>query len=236
MTALLVEDLWVSYGKIQALRRFGLRVPAGAIVALIGSNGAGKTTALAAISGLRPLDRGRVVLDGEDVTAVPAHALVPRGLVHVPEGRRIFGRLTVRENLDIGAFARDDSPTARARDLATVLELFPRLGQRLDQLAGTLSGGEQQMLAMGRALMSGPAMILLDEPSMGLAPQVVDQVFDAILAINRMGVSVLLVEQNAVMALEIAAYAYVLQSGEITLRGTGRELLDSPAVREAYLG
>jgi branched-chain amino acid transport system ATP-binding protein len=203
---------------------------------VVGANGAGKTTTLNAICGLRTLSRGRVELDGVDVTAVPPHDLVPRGLVQVPEGRRVFSRLTVRENLRMGAFRRRSPRAELAADLERVLDLFPRLRERLAQLAGTLSGGEQQMLAMGRALMSRPRTLLMDEPSMGLAPQIVDQIFDTIVAINRGGVTILLVEQNALMALEIAQVAYVLQSGEVVLSGTGAELMGSEAVREAYLG
>ena len=213
-----------------------LTVPEGTICAVVGANGAGKTTTLNAICGLRTLTGGRVTLDGRDVTAVPAHDLVPLGLVQVPEGRRVFGRLTVRENLNMGAFRRTSPRAELAAELERVLELFPRLRDRLTQLAGTMSGGEQQMLAMGRALMSRPRTLLMDEPSMGLAPQVVDQVFETIVAINKLGVTVLLVEQNAFMALEIAQTAYVLQSGEVVLSGAGSELMNSDAVREAYLG
>ncbi len=213
-----------------------LAVPEGTICAVVGANGAGKTTTLNAICGLRTLSGGRVTLDGRDVTSVPAHDLVPLGLVQVPEGRRVFGRLTVRENLNMGAFRRTSPRAELAAELERVLELFPRLRERLTQLAGTLSGGEQQMLAMGRALMSRPRTLLMDEPSMGLAPQVVDQVFETIVAINKLGVTVLLVEQNAFMALEIAQTAYVLQSGEVVLSGAGSELMNSDAVREAYLG
>ncbi len=213
-----------------------LTVPEGTICAVVGANGAGKTTMLNALCGLRTLTGGRVTLDGRDVTAVPAHDLVPLGLVQVPEGRRVFGRLTVRENLRMGAFRCRSPRAVLAAELERVLCLFPRLRERLTQLAGTLSGGEQQMLAMGRALMSRPRTLLMDEPSMGLAPQVVDQVFETILAINKLGVTVLLVEQNAFMALEIAQSAYVLQSGEVVLSGAGAELMDSDAVREAYLG
>ena len=213
-----------------------LTVPEGTICAVVGANGAGKTTTLNAICGLRTLSGGRVTLDGRDVTSVPAHDLVPLGLVQVPEGRRVFGRLTVRENLNMGAFRRSSPRAELAAELERVLELFPRLRERLTQLAGTLSGGEQQMLAMGRALMSRPRTLLMDEPSMGLAPQVVDQVFETIVAINKLGVTVLLVEQNAFMALEIAQTAYVLQSGEVVLSGAGSELMNSDAVREAYLG
>ena len=236
MSALAASNLHVSYGNIRALRGVSLAVAAGTICAVIGANGAGKTTALNAICGLRALSAGRVVLDGQDITDVPPHDLVPLGLVQVPEGRRVFSRLTVQENLGMGAFRRRASRQELAAELDRVLELFPRLRERLKQLAGTLSGGEQQMLAMGRALMSRPRTLLMDEPSMGLAPQVVDQVFETIQAINRGGVTVLLVEQNAFMALEIADTAYVLQSGEVVLAGPGAELLNSDAVREAYLG
>ncbi len=232
----MVTDLHVSYGNIRALRGVSLTVPQGTICAVVGANGAGKTTTLNAICGLRTLTGGRVTLNGHDVTAVPAHDLVPLGLVQVPEGRRVFGRLTVRENLRMGAFRRKSPRAELAAELERVLCLFPRLRERLTQLAGTLSGGEQQMLAMGRALMSRPRTLLMDEPSMGLAPQVVDQVFETIVAINKLGVTVLLVEQNAFMALEIAQTAYVLQSGEVVLSGAGADLMNSDAVREAYLG
>lgn len=234
-TDLVVEDLHVAYGSIHALRGISIQVAGGSICALVGANGAGKTTTLTAICGLRTRLRGRVVLGGRDVTAVPPHELVPLGLVQVPEGRRVFGRLTVAENLNMGAFRRRDRANLAA-DRERVLDLFPRLRERLGQLAGTLSGGEQQMLAMGRAMMSRPRVLLLDEPSMGLAPQLVDQIFETVVAINKLGVTVLLVEQNAFMALEIAQMAYVLQSGEIVLSGPGPELITSDAVREAYLG
>ena len=236
MSALAAFDLHVSYGNIRALRGVSLAVAEGTICAVVGANGAGKTTALNAICGLRALSAGRVVLAGRDVTDVPPHDLVPLGLVQVPEGRRVFARLTVAENLRMGAFRQRAPRGELAAELDRVLALFPRLRERLTQLAGTLSGGEQQMLAMGRALMSRPRTLLMDEPSMGLAPQVVDQVFETIQAINKLGVTVLLVEQNAFMALEIAQMAYVLQSGEVVLSGPGPELLQSDAVREAYLG
>ncbi len=236
MTSLAVDDLHVSYGNIRALRGVSLAVASGTICAMVGANGAGKTTTLNAICGLRTLVRGRVLLDGRDVTGVAAHGLVPLGLVQVPEGRRVFSRLTVRENLSMGAFRRTAGRTELAADLAQVLAIFPRLQERLTQVAGTLSGGEQQMLAMGRAMMSKPRVLLMDEPSMGLAPRFVDQLFDTIVAINRLGVTVLLVEQNAFMALEIAQMAYVLQSGEVVLAGPGPDLMDSEAVKAAYLG
>jgi branched-chain amino acid transport system ATP-binding protein len=236
LTALIVEDLHVSYGNIRALRGVSLTVETGTICAMVGANGAGKTTTLNAICGLRTLVGGRVILDGQDLAGVPAHDLVPRGLVQVPEGRRVFARLTIRENLTMGAYRRRASKAVLAADLEQVLTIFPRLKERMTQLAGTLSGGEQQMLAMGRAMMSKPRLLLMDEPSMGLAPQFVDQLFETILAINKMGVTILLVEQNAFMALEIAQMAYVLQSGEVVLSGPGPALMDTDAVREAYLG
>ncbi len=236
MTALVVEDLHVSYGNIRALRGVSLTVEAGTICAMVGANGAGKTTTLNAICGLRTLVGGRVLLDGQDLAGVPAHDLVPRGLVQVPEGRRVFARLTIRENLTMGAYRRRAGKAELAADLEQVLAIFPRLKERMTQIAGTLSGGERQMLAMGRAMMSKPRLLLMDEPSMGLAPQFVDQLFETILAINRLGVTILLVEQNAFMALEIAQMAYVLQSGEVVLSGPGPELMDTDAVREAYLG
>ncbi|WGF90290.1 ABC transporter ATP-binding protein [Marinivivus vitaminiproducens] len=236
MTGLAVESIEVAYGNITALHGVSLAVEDGTICAIVGANGAGKTTTLNAICGLRTLRAGRVLLGGRDISGVPAHDLVPMGLVQVPEGRRVFSRLTVRENLGMGAFRRKEGKAELAADLDRVLEIFPRLKERLGQTAGTLSGGEQQMLAMGRALMSAPKTLLMDEPSMGLAPMFVDQLFDTIVTINKLGVTVLLVEQNAVMALEIAQMAYVLQSGQIVLSGPGPELIDTEAVREAYLG
>jgi branched-chain amino acid transport system ATP-binding protein len=236
VSALAADDLHVAYGNIRALRGVSLSVAEGTICAVVGANGAGKTTTLNAICGLRTLTQGRITLDGRDVTTIPPHDLVPLGLVQVPEGRRVFSRLTVRENLSMGAFRRRSPRGELAEDLDRVLGLFPRLRERMTQLAGTLSGGEQQMLAMGRALMSKPRTLLMDEPSMGLAPRFVDQVFETIVAINKLGVTILLVEQNAYMALEIAQMAYVLQSGEIVLAGPGPELIDSEAVRTAYLG
>ncbi|HET6521513.1 MAG TPA: ABC transporter ATP-binding protein [Geminicoccaceae bacterium] len=231
-----VQDLHVAYGQIQALRGVSLSVERGQIVALIGANGAGKTTTLNAICGLRRIRRGRVVLDGRDLAEIPPHRLPALGLVQVPEGRRIFGRLTVTENLRMGAFTRQDGEAAVRRDLERVMDLFPRLRERRDQLGGTLSGGEQQMLGIGRALMAEPKVLLLDEPSMGLAPQLVDQIFDSVRTVNGQGVTVLLVEQNAFMALEIADLGYVLESGEIVLEGKGLDLLEDEAVKRAYLG
>ena len=230
-----VEDLHVAYGSIRALRGISLKVAGGEICALVGANGAGKTTALNAICGLRNRVSGRVTMGGQDITSIPPYDLVPMGLVQVPEGRRMFTRLTVAENLAMGAFRRRDR-RALAADMDRILTLFPRLKERLTQLSGTLSGGEQQMVAMGRAMMSNPRVLLMDEPSMGLAPRLVDQIFETIVAINRLGVTILLVEQNAFMALEIAQTAYVLQSGEIVLSGPGPELITTDAVREAYLG
>jgi branched-chain amino acid transport system ATP-binding protein len=229
-------DIDVSYGNIQALRGVSLTVLRGEIVTLLGSNGAGKTTTLCAISGLRTILRGEVRLEGKTIANVPPHRLVEAGLAHVPEGRRIFARLTVRENLEVGAYATRRQPTlARAR-IERIFTLFPRLSERAQQIAGTMSGGEQQMLAIGRALMSEPKLILFDEPTMGLAPQLVDQVLETIVRINRDGTAVLLVEQNAFLALEIAARGYVLESGVITLTGTGKSLIDDERVKQAYLG
>jgi branched-chain amino acid transport system ATP-binding protein len=236
VSALAVEDLHVAYGNIRALRGVSLAVEAGTICAMVGANGAGKTTMLNAICGLHTLSRGRVLMDGKDVAGVAPHDLVAMGLMQVPEGRRVFSRLTIRENLGMGAFRRRASRPALAAELDAVLAIFPRLQERMGQLAGTLSGGEQQMLAMGRAMMFRPRLLLMDEPSMGLAPRFVDQLFETIVAINKLGVTVLLVEQNAFMALEIAQMAYVLQSGEVVLSGPGPALVDADAVREAYLG
>ena len=230
-----VTDLRVSYGAIESLRGVSLEVGAGEVVALIGANGAGKTTTLRAVSGmLRPVG-GAVRLDGEDVTGRPAHRLVSRGMAHAPEGRGIFLNLTVAENLDLGAWLRRDSAGVR-RDLDRALALFPVLAERRRQVAGTLSGGEQQMLAVARALMSSPRLLLLDEPSLGLAPQVVERIFSVLREVNQAGVALLLVEQNAHKALQLAHRAYVLETGQVVMTGTGRELLASPEVRKAYLG
>ncbi|HSM94313.1 MAG TPA: ABC transporter ATP-binding protein [Anaeromyxobacteraceae bacterium] len=230
-----VTDLRVSYGAIESLRGVSLEVGAGEVVALIGATGAGKTTTLRAVSGmLRPVG-GAVRLDGEDVTGRPAHRLVSRGMAHAPEGRGIFLNLTVAENLDLGAWLRRDSAGVR-RDLDRALALFPVLAERRRQVAGTLSGGEQQMLAVARALMSSPRLLLLDEPSLGLAPQVVERIFSVLREVNQAGVALLLVEQNAHKALQLAHRAYVLETGQVVMTGTGRELLASPEVRKAYLG
>ena len=235
MALLEVSDLQVNYGLIKAIRGVDFHVDAGEIVALIGANGAGKTTIMHALSGLIPKAAGRVLFDGEDITATPAHKLVPLGMAQVPEGRRIFQELTVAENLTLGAYTRRD----RAENAATLEDIFthfPILKERQKQVAGTLSGGEQQMLAIGRALMSHPKLLLLDEPSMGLSPLYVTTIFRMIEEINRRGTTVLLVEQNAKQALSVANRAYVLEIGEITRTGTGEELLGDDSIRRAYLG
>ena len=230
-----IEDLEVSYGAVQALRGISMEVKDGEIVTLIGANGAGKTTTLHAITGLVPIRSGSVIYDGHDLRKTDPSRIVTMGLAHVPEGRQVFTRMTVAENLAMGAYFRKDKK-AIADDLERVYARFPRLKERAKQLAGTLSGGEQQMLAMGRALMSKPKQMMLDEPSMGLAPILVEQVFDIIKALHAAGTTVLLVEQNAQMALSIADRAYVLETGTITLSGTGNELAQSESVKKAYLG
>jgi branched-chain amino acid transport system ATP-binding protein len=229
-----VEALHVYYGEIHALKGVTLAVERGEIVALLGNNGAGKTTTLKTISGLLTPRTGGVSLEGDALTGRPPHEVVLKGIAHVPEGRRIFNRLTVRENLLMGAYRRHDGGIAG--DLERVLTLFPRLGERLAQVAGTLSGGEQQMLAIARALMANPRLLLLDEPSMGLAPVLVEQIFQTIDDINRQGTTILLVEQNAAMALSIAHRAYVLETGLVALAGSAGELAENPDVRRAYLG
>ena len=231
---LTLEDLEVYYGEIHALKRVSLEVRDREIVALLGNNGAGKTTTLKTVSGLLAPRRGRVSFEGRPLTGVAPHEIVARGIAHVPEGRRIFNRLTVRENLLMGAYLRADGGIAT--DLERVFALFPRLHERLTQVAGTLSGGEQQMLAIGRALMARPKVLLLDEPSMGLAPVLVEQIFETIAEVNRQGTTILLVEQNAAMALSIATRGYVLETGRIVLEGTGAELLANPHTRKAFLG
>jgi len=229
-----VESIDVAYGEIRALKGVGLEVGRGEIVTILGNNGAGKTTTLKTISGLLHPTRGAIMLEDESLLAVPPHAIVSRGIAHVPEGRRIFNRLTVRENLMMGAYLRSDAGVGT--DLERVFGLFPRLAERVTQVAGTLSGGEQQMLAIGRALMANPRLLLLDEPSMGLAPVLVQQIFDTISDINRLGMTILLVEQNAAMALSIAHRGYVLETGSIALAGTAAELSENADVRRAYLG
>jgi branched-chain amino acid transport system ATP-binding protein len=230
-----VKDLEVYYGAIHAVKGISLKVDDGQIVTLIGSNGAGKSTTLHTISGLIKPKSGSISFDGQELVGVPAHDIVGRGLVQVPEGRHVFSNMSVMENLDMGAYLRNDKDGI-ARDKEKVFELFPRLFERKGQMAGTLSGGEQQMLAMGRALMSRPRVLLLDEPSMGLAPLLVKEIFSIIKTINDEGTTVLLVEQNANMALSIADHAYVLETGRIVLSGTAAELAASEAVRKAYLG
>ena len=228
-----IDDISVYYGKIAALKGITVDVDEGEIVALIGANGAGKTTTLKTVSGLRAVARGAVRLRGQDITKVPGHERVALGLCQAPEGRGIFPGLTILENLYMGAYIRKDDLSA---DLDRVFTLFPRLAERKTQAGGTLSGGEQQMLAIGRALMAQPKVLLLDEPSMGLAPKVIQLIFQIIKEINDQGVTVLLVEQNASQALALADRAYVLETGRIVRSATGRELLDDPAVRAAYLG
>jgi branched-chain amino acid transport system ATP-binding protein len=235
MALLEVKDLHVYYGKIHALKGVSLELGKDQIVTLIGANGAGKSTTLKAISGILGASEGQITYDGEPLRNVAAHHIVGKGIVQVPEGRRIFSRLTVAENLKVGAFLLSDKKwVADAEE--RVLELFPRIRQRLKQIAGTLSGGEQQMLAIARGLMSNPRVLLLDEPSMGLAPILVQQIFDTIVGIRKSGIAVLLVEQNAFLALQIADFGYVIETGAISLKGTGAELLDNPQVKEAYLG
>ncbi len=230
-----VENLCVSYGAINALRGISFEVHKGEIITLIGSNGAGKTTTLHAISNIIKKQSGSVVFEGTDITNFSADKIVKQHLIQVPEGRRIFANLSVRENLELGAYLRNDKAGIK-RDMEMVYELFPRLKERLKQNAGTLSGGEQQMLAMGRALMEQPSLLLLDEPSMGLAPILVDEIFEIIKKINKTGTTILLVEQNAFKALSIANRAYVLETGSITRSGNAEELISDPAVKEAYLG
>jgi len=229
-----LDGLDVYYGQIHALRGVTLEVREREIVALLGNNGAGKSTTLKTVSGLLRPRRGSITFEDTPLTAVPAHDIVARGIAHVPEGRRIFNRLTVRENLTMGAYLRTDAGVAG--DLDRVFDLFPRLKERIAQVAGTLSGGEQQMLAIGRALMANPRLLLLDEPSMGLAPVLVEQIFTTIDSINRQGTTILLVEQNAAMALSIAHRGYVLETGSIVLTGPAAELAGNVDVRRAYLG
>ncbi|HUQ43949.1 MAG TPA: ABC transporter ATP-binding protein [Candidatus Limnocylindria bacterium] len=231
---LAMDNAHTFYGQIHALRGITLEVHQGEVVTLIGANGAGKTTTLKTISGMLHAREGTVMFEGDDITKVAAHELVERGIGHAPEGRRIFSRLTVLENLQMGAFSRPKADIGP--DIERVFTLFPRLKERTGQLGGTLSGGEQQMLAIGRALMSEPRMLLLDEPSLGLAPILVQQVFQTIKEINAQGTTVLLVEQNALQALSIANRGYVLQTGEVVLSGTAEDLRQNETVRKAYLG
>ena len=228
-----IEDLEVSYGAVQALRGISMEVNDGEIVSLIGANGAGKTTTLHAITGLVPIKSGSVIYDGHDLRKIEPSKIITLKLAHVPEGRHIFPQMTVEENLEMGAFT---DQTDMARTMADVYERFPRLKERKRQLAGTLSGGEQQMLAVGRALMGKPKLILMDEPSMGLSPLLVKEIFAIIREVNKQGITILLVEQNAKMALAISDRAYVLETGTITLSGDAQELLNDARVKKAYLG
>ncbi len=230
-----VSKLGVSYGAITAVKEASLSVGRGEVVALIGANGAGKTSTLRAISGMIRPAGGKIILRGEDVTGVKAHVLVAKGLAHAPEGRGIFPNLTVKENLELGAYLRRDHDGVE-KDLSHCYKLFPILNERKTQSAGTLSGGEQQMLAISRALMSRPTLLMLDEPSLGLAPQITQTIFRILAEVNAAGTSILLVEQNAHMALELAHWAYVLETGSIVMEGSGKELLQSDEIRRAYLG
>jgi len=233
--ALEVDELHVSYGAISALSGISLNVPAAAIVTLVGGNGAGKTTTLQTLSGLVRAKRGHIRFLGEDITALAPHDIVARGLCHVPEGRMVFPQLSVAENLAMGAYLRKNA-AAVAQTHDTVLGLFPRLKERLRQSAGTLSGGEQQMLAIGRALMSAPKFLMLDEPSLGIAPRLISTIFEKIVEINRSGVAILLVEQNAKLALEISTHAYVLETGHIVMQGPSHSLRNDAQLKAAYLG
>lgn len=235
MALLEIKDLEVNYGVIKAIKGVSFDVNEGEIIALIGANGAGKTTILHTITGLIQAKKGSIVFDGKELTKTPPHKIVSMGMAHVPEGRRIFQQLSVLENLKLGAYTRKDKSEI-ASNLKMVYERFPRLEERKNQVAGTLSGGEQQMLAMGRALMSKPRIILMDEPSMGLSPLLVSEIFDIIKVINESGTTVLLVEQNAKKALSIADRAYVLETGNITLSGDAKDLINDESVKKAYLG
>ena len=235
MAMLEVRDLQVYYGMIHAIKGISFEVNQGEVIALIGANGAGKTTTLHTITGLLAPKSGSVLFEGKDITKVPAHKIVSMGMAHVPEGRRVFAELSVYENLKMGAYTRKDKKEIE-ESLANVYKRFPRLEERKNQMAGTLSGGEQQMLAMGRALMSKPKIILMDEPSMGLSPIFVNEIFDIIRAVSESGTTVLLVEQNAKKALSISDRAYVLETGTITMSGKAKDLLEDEAVKKAYLG
>ena len=235
MALLEVENMHSFYGYIHALRGVSLTVEEGEVVTLIGSNGAGKTTTLRSIHGILPPREGRVVFRGEEIQGLPAHDMIKRGIAQSPEGRKIFHRMTVTENLEMGAYHRNDRKEIH-EDMARVYDLFPRLKERVKQEAGTMSGGEQQMLAIGRSLMSRPKLLLLDEPSMGLAPVLVERIFQVIEEINKQGTTILLVEQNANIALEIATRGYVLETGRIVNTGSAEKLRQDPKVREAYLG
>lgn len=235
MAMLEVKDLEVYYGMIQAIKGISFEVNQGEVIALIGANGAGKTTTLHTITGLLSPKKGSVLFEGQDITKVPAHKIVSMGMAHVPEGRRVFSQLSVYENLKLGAYTRKDRSNID-KELQSIYERFPRLAERKNQLAGTLSGGEQQMLAMGRALMSKPSIVLMDEPSMGLSPILVNEIFDIIESISKSGTTVLLVEQNAKKALSIADKAYVLETGKVVLEGNAKDLLENDSIKKAYLG
>lgn len=235
MSLLEVNNIHTYYGNIQALKGISITVNQGEIVTLIGSNGAGKSTTLKTISGLLRPRHGEIRFEGKPITGTPAHDVTSLGLVQVPEGRRVFSQMTVQENLEVGAYLRNDNEGVK-HDMERIFTLFPRLRERRRQIAGTLSGGEQQMLAMGRAMMSQPRLLLLDEPSMGLAPLLVDTIFDTIESLNKSGTTILVVEQNARKALQVAHRGYVLQTGTITIGGDAKELLADPRVIEAYLG
>ncbi len=237
MPLLEIKDMTVAYGRIEALHGISISVEQGELVTLIGANGAGKTTTMRAISGVRPLSRGSIFFDGEDITKMKAYKRVIAGIVQSPEGRGVFPGMTVQENLDMGHYGRKfESKAAYQETLDRVFELFPRLGERRTQVGGTMSGGEQQMVAIGRALMARPRVLLLDEPSMGLAPMVIQQIFRIISEINATGVTILLVEQNAQQALSRSDRGYILETGEVVKSGPGKELLADPAIKEAYLG
>jgi branched-chain amino acid transport system ATP-binding protein len=230
-----VEDIHTFYGSIEALKGISIDVRRGEIVTLIGSNGAGKSTTLRSISGLTPPREGRIMFEGTEINGLPGHRIAAMGLVQSPEGRRVFARMTVRENLDMGAFTRKDSGGITG-DLERVFELFPRLKEREKQKAGTMSGGEQQMLAMGRALMARPKLLMLDEPSMGLAPVIVDRIYEIIREINKQGTTILLVEQNANYALDVSQRGYVLETGKVAISDASEALRSNPEVQRAYLG
>lgn len=230
-----ISDLVCRYGKVDAIKSISLSVKQGQLVALIGANGAGKSTTLRAISGLLPSAFGRITFEGEDITRCSAREILARGIAHCPEGRRVFPHMTVEENLEMGAYLRRDAAVIE-EDRARIFTQFPRLAERRRQIAGTLSGGEQQMLAIGRAIMSKPKLMMFDEPSLGLAPNIVEQVFEIIDGIRKSGTTVLMVEQNAYAALDMCDYAYLLEAGNIVLSGRGDELIDDQHIREAYLG
>ncbi|PSS61926.1 ABC transporter ATP-binding protein [Ensifer sp. NM-2] len=230
-----IKNLVCRYGKVTALKGISLKVPANKLVVLVGANGAGKSTTLRAISGIVPAAGGEIFFDGENITGMPASRILARGIAHCPEGRKVFSDMTVLENLEMGCYLRSDSKGISS-DIDHILGLFPRLAERRKQVAGTLSGGEQQMLAIGRAMMSRPRLIMFDEPSLGLAPNIVEQTFSIIQGIREAGTTVLMVEQNAFAALDMCDYAYLLEAGTMALEGPGEKLINDPHVREAYLG